>query len=214
MRRPVAQPPTLADLASAGALNFAVWCSEFRRSRRLPLGGIIAKAGGVRSPFHPRPPACGAQLVEPGPSAHSRSTPAHPRGWSLMRELLLMAAVGLFAVSVASDALSEPGVCRAIDGDTYVCHGERIRVQNIDAPELHARCVSEFDAARSAKLFAQHALDGAIIIEIRVHERRPRDKYGRTLARVVVDGDDLGDLMIEAGLARPYQGERRLSWCE
>ncbi|MCZ8124485.1 MAG: thermonuclease family protein [Magnetospirillum sp.] len=108
---------------------------------------------------------------------------------------------------------AEPKVWRAIDGDTYVCFGDRIRVENIDAPELHARCASELDAALAAKLFAQHALDGAMAIEIRIHERRPRDRYGRSLARVIVDGDDLGDLMIEAGLARPYHGEQRRSWC-
>lgn len=130
-----------------------------------------------------------------------------------MRDLMLMAAVGLLAVSVASDALSEPGACRAIDGDTYVCYGERIRVENIDAPELHARCEAEMDAARAARIFAQHALDGALVIEIKVNQRRPRDRYGRTLARVIVDGDDLGDLMIEAGLARLYHGEQRQSWC-
>lgn len=131
-----------------------------------------------------------------------------------MREHLLQAAVGLFALSFASGAQSAPGVCRAIDGDTYICHGERIRVENIDAPELHARCTAELDAARAAKLFAQHTLDGALVIEIRIYQRRPRDRYGRTLARVIVDGDDLGDLMIEARLARPYHGERRQGWCD
>lgn len=114
---------------------------------------------------------------------------------------------------ICAPANAEPGVCRAIDGDTYVCHGERIRLENIDAPELHGRCASEFDAARAARLFAQQALDGALAIEIRVYEKRPRDRYGRTLARVLVDGDDLGELMIGAGLARSYHGEGRRSWC-
>lgn len=128
-----------------------------------------------------------------------------------MWRLALFAVAGLF---IAEPAFPESGACRAIDGDTYVCHGERIRVENIDAPELHGRCVGEIDAARAARLFAQHALDGALLIEIKIHERRPRDRYGRTLARVLVDGDDLGGLMIEAGLARSYHGERRRSWCD
>ncbi len=122
-------------------------------------------------------------------------------------------AVIIFCISM-STAHAESGVCRAIDGDTYVCRGERIRVENIDSPELHARCEGELDAARAAKLFAQAALDGALQIEIKVYEKRPRDRYGRTLARVLVDGDDLGEIMIAAKLARPYHGERRHSWCE
>jgi micrococcal nuclease len=130
-----------------------------------------------------------------------------------MRELMLMAAVGLLAVSVASDALSEPGACRAIDGDTYVCYGERIRVENIDAPELHSRCEAELEAALAARALAQSALDGASKIKIEVG-RRARDRYGRTLARVMIDGRDLGELLIGVGLARAYHGERRQSWCD
>src|SRR4051812_48974674 len=30
--------------------------------------------------------------------------------------------------------------CRAIDGDTLVCDGERIRLNGIDAPELPGHC--------------------------------------------------------------------------
>jgi micrococcal nuclease len=122
--------------------------------------------------------------------------------------------IALALLFLSNHVGAEPGACRAIDGDTYLCRGERIRVENIDSPELHARCESELDAARTAKLFAQAALDGALQIEIKVFEKRPRDRYGRTLARVLVDGDDLGEIMIAAKLARPYHGERRQSWCE
>lgn len=136
-----------------------------------------------------------------------------------MSQLTCAATIRMFLLAVAicssvSIARAEPGACLAIDGDTYLCRGERIRVENIDTPEMHARCESELDAARAARLFAQAALDGALQIEIKVYEKRPRDRYGRTLARVLVDGDDLGEIMIAAKLARPYHGERRLSWCD
>jgi micrococcal nuclease len=39
------------------------------------------------------------------------------------------------------------------------------------------------------------------------------DKYGRTLAYVLVDGKDLGNEMVSRGLARVWTG-RRLSWCQ
>jgi endonuclease YncB( thermonuclease family) len=41
------------------------------------------------------------------------------------------------------------------------------------------------------------------------------DKYGdRVLATVKVKGRDLGQLLVEAGLARVYHGETRVRWCE
>jgi micrococcal nuclease len=42
--------------------------------------------------------------------------------------------------------------------------------------------------------------------------RPPRDRYGRTLARVAVGGADLGEALIAAGLARRWDGRRR-PWC-
>ena len=50
--------------------------------------------------------------------------------------------------------------------------------------------------------------------EVRVIENGRTDKYRRTLAHVEVDGRDVGEILIGEGLARPYSGERRKSWCE
>jgi endonuclease YncB( thermonuclease family) len=42
------------------------------------------------------------------------------------------------------------------------------------------------------------------------------DKYGnRVRARIVTPaGADLSQSLIQAGLARPYKGEKRQPWCE
>ena len=118
----------------------------------------------------------------------------------------------LFSV-IQFTATAEASSCRALDGDTFICRGERIRLENADAPELHARCDAELEAARAARAFAQAALDGAREIKIEIG-RRARDRHGRTLAHVLVDGKDLGELLVGVGLARPYHGERRRGWCE
>ena len=39
-----------------------------------------------------------------------------------------------------------------------------------------------------------------------------RGKYFRIIADVEVDGVDLGSLLIEEGLARPYSGGKRGEW--
>jgi micrococcal nuclease len=41
-----------------------------------------------------------------------------------------------------------------------------------------------------------------------------RGKYFRILADVYVDGENLTDLLISAGHARPYDGGKREGWCE
>lgn len=88
----------------------------------------------------------------------------------------------------------------AIDGDTLRCGKERIRLLGIDAPEMpgHCRrgrkCVEGDPYASKAALAAM--LKGKAAIE-----RRGRDRYGRTLARVRVNGVDLSEAQVAAGMA-------------
>jgi endonuclease YncB( thermonuclease family) len=99
----------------------------------------------------------------------------------------------------------------AIDGDTLALGQERIRLENVDTPEIHpCRCESECALGLRAAAFTQQAINaGGVLIE-----RTPRtDRYGRTIARVYINGRDLGEMLIAAGLGRPYHGERRRPWC-
>ena len=41
---------------------------------------------------------------------------------------------------------------------------------------------------------------------------RDRDVYGRLLRNVAVGGEDVGEVMVSAGVAREY-GSGRRSWC-
>jgi endonuclease YncB( thermonuclease family) len=42
---------------------------------------------------------------------------------------------------------------------------------------------------------------------------RLKDRHGRLLATITVDGKDVGEIMIAEGLARPWVGKRQ-PWCE
>ena len=110
-------------------------------------------------------------------------------------------------------------VIRIVDGDTFevsarIWLGEavdvRVRIEGIDAPELHARCAEEFRRAEAARDYLSQRIAGG---EVELSDVR-YDKYGGRIRAVVRDGGgNVGEAMIAAGLARPYHGERRRSWC-
>ncbi|MBI1321312.1 MAG: hypothetical protein GC168_20495 [Candidatus Hydrogenedens sp.] len=114
----------------------------------------------------------------------------------------------------------EARVLDVVDGDTFRVRARLwpgltaetlIRIEGIDAPELHGRCPAETQRAEAAQRRLK-ALLGHLVTLTRI---KP-DKYGdRKRAHVTAqDGTDVGAAMIAAGLARPYRGGRRKSWCD
>lgn len=100
---------------------------------------------------------------------------------------------------------------RAQDDDSIMSpQGERVRLIGVDTAELNCKCERQCTMADKALVFTRTKLKEAERIEL---IRFPPDKYGRTLARVYLDGQDLSAMLIEAKLGRPYNGGRRLSWC-
>ena len=110
-------------------------------------------------------------------------------------------------------------VVRIIDGDTFeaaarIWLGEavdiHVRIAGIDAPELHARCDSEYRRARAARDWLERRIGGG---EVELSDVR-YDKYGGRVRAVVRDGDgNVGQAMLARGLARPYHGGHRQPWC-
>ncbi len=141
-----------------------------------------------------------------------RILPYNPGMFS--RVLVLLLCAGMLGGCAPAMAPAAPGLaCEAIDGDTIVCGRERVRILNVDTPERGsgARCAIEAELAERARVFTAAAIAGGRV-EIRPDPKRPRDRYGRTLAWVLVDGADVGDGLVAAGLARPWDGRRR-PWC-
>lgn len=87
------------------------------------------------------------------------------------------------------------------DGDTFICEGETIRVLGIDTPEIihkeHGIMEDQKDGRRAASA-TQSILKSAKRILL---VRNGKDKYGRTKAHVIVDGELLAVKLIERGLA-------------
>lgn len=95
------------------------------------------------------------------------------------------------------------------DGDTLQLGPERIRITGLDTAELRAQC----DAERRLALLSARRLEVLIASGEVAIERRGRDRYGRTLARVTVDGVNIAETMIREGYARAWTGKRE-SWCD
>ncbi len=105
--------------------------------------------------------------------------------------------------------LAEPVV---VDGDTLRDGPERYRVENIDAPErgARARCTDERALAEAARAYLTEWIARAARVEALLSGRR--DRYGRTVARIQIDGIDLGERLMARGLAQPWRG-RRAEFC-
>ena len=97
-----------------------------------------------------------------------------------------------------------------IDGDTFSYGGVRVRIMGMDAPETHPpRCLQEAQLGLAATAKLRELLaSGTVTVSGAGH-----DKYGRELRYVQVDGQDVGETMIGAGLARSYSGGKRQPWC-
>jgi micrococcal nuclease len=103
-----------------------------------------------------------------------------------------------------------------IDGDTLALGNERIRLLNIDAPEsFRSRCERELVMGLKAKeRLAVLVRSGRLEVE-----RHGQDRYRRTLARIYVGGRDLGQVLIQEGLALPWRdgpearADRLQHWC-
>ena len=95
-----------------------------------------------------------------------------------------------------------------VDGDTFWLDGEKVRIADIDAPEMDGRCPYETQLARRSRDRLLVLLNSGRF-EMHVEGQ---DRYGRTLAVIVRNGHSLGDQLVSEGLARTWTG-RREPWC-
>ncbi len=134
---------------------------------------------------------------------------------------------GAGAQAGAQDRLAGPvpaQVLSVIDGDTIEVRAviwlgqvvsTRVRLAGIDAPELRGKCARERALAERARAYLLARLEGGELAQVRLRDIRYGKYAGRVLARVeTAAGEDLGRGLMAAGLARPYAGRARASWCE
>lgn len=118
--------------------------------------------------------------------------------------------------------LTEGIVVKVYDGDTITIVSKlpydssplykfSVRINNIDCPEIKGSIDDEKQCAKIAK---QRVSD--LILNKRIELTNiGTEKYGRVLADVLIDGEDIGTLLVNERLALRYNGgtkQRPVSW--
>lgn len=121
-----------------------------------------------------------------------------------LRPLDLAAAVAVVACLLALAALLRErrieGSAFAVDGDTLIVEGRRIRLRGLDAPEIGQSCERGGIAYRCGEE-ARAAIRAFIAGEPVACAAQGRDRYGRDLATCRVRGEDIGARLVRSGQA-------------
>ena len=112
----------------------------------------------------------------------------------------------------AREAEPVRGPVRVIDSDTFEHGGVRVRIADIDTPELRGRCAYETERADRATRRLEALIAVGPFELHRLPNGRDEDRYGRKLRIATRGGRSLGDTLVAEGLARTWSG-RREPWC-
>ena len=83
-----------------------------------------------------------------------------------------------------------------------------VRLAGVHAPHHDASCEQEALLGKQAKDLLHEYLSSAVHIELRNVSRWGKEMSGR----LVVDGQDLSELLVDQGLADPLRGKKK-DWC-
>jgi endonuclease YncB( thermonuclease family) len=164
---------------------------------------IFALGFAAGATIHPAPPPQGAAAI--------KSALATARDVSE-----LPPAIATHARTFDPQLAYPADVIRVIDGDTFEARvrawpglnvDTKVRLRNVDAPELHARCAEELAKAQGARAALETILaaGGVTISQVGI------DKYGGRVDAAVAtrDAADVSAALLDGGWARHYAGGRR-----
>lgn len=160
-----------------------------------------------------------------------RAAGALPRRWLA---LALLPLAGLGALALVPGAPAQPALAQGIadteralfpvcggarrvtcvvDGDTIWYEGAKIRIADIDTPEVsRPGCPREAALGRQTTERLRQLLNaGAFTLEV-PPGGRTQDRFGRELRVVKRGGRSLGTVLVQEGLAERWGGPKR-RWC-
>lgn len=142
--------------------------------------------------------------------------------FDVMNNMKRIACVVCFLIGLQNAFAMPATVDYVYDGDTFaaVAHVDndtdadvRVRLINVDTPEMHGECESEKVRAVAARERLMQLVPRGTVVELK---NIKDDKYiGRIDANVILsDGRDVGDILIREKFGRAYNGGKRKSWCK
>jgi endonuclease YncB( thermonuclease family) len=100
-----------------------------------------------------------------------------------------------------------------VDGDTIWYRGTKIRIADIDTPEVsQPACQRERALGRRATERLRQLLNAGRFGLVVPADGRTRDRYGRELRILTRGGQSLGAVLVREGLAERWGGPRK-AWC-
>lgn len=111
----------------------------------------------------------------------------------------MLAALALSAAASPARPQTFDAQARALDGDTVAVDFRLLGVDAFERRQLCQKVAGCWQCGKAAQDFAANALRS----KKAAIQLTPSSSYGRPVAIVTVDGQDLGERMIRAGLAVP-----------
>lgn len=102
-------------------------------------------------------------------------------------------------------AAGPDGRVRVIDADTWDVGGERVRLFGIDAPEADQTCQRANGDVWPCGQWATQQARARFEGRLATCATQDRDRYGRTVARCMVDNADAGRQLVSDGIAFAYR---------
>lgn len=123
---------------------------------------------------------------------------------------LVLVALAFISFAAAANAERVVGQATVIDGDTIEIHSLRVRLAGIDSPEAGQICYSAAWRPWRCGQDAAFALADKIGRATVTCTISGRDRYARAIGQCHAAGRDLGEWMIETGLAVRYYDRKAL----
>ena len=100
-----------------------------------------------------------------------------------------------------------------VDGDTIWYRGTKIRIADIDTPEIsRPGCPNEAAIGKRATERMRALLNAGSFTLAPSADGRDTDRFGRSLRVVTRDGVSLGEVLVAEGLAERWGGPK-IAWC-
>ena len=132
-----------------------------------------------------------------------------------MRYLFLL-FFSMVTLAEAEIVLSQYNGQYCYDGDTcYVIidgNKAKIRLLELDTPEISKpKCKAELELGLQARDYINNLIANASMVEIKTEYKK--DYFGRTLAYLIIDGEDASAKIRSNNLGVTYEKGNKKDWC-